>query len=211
MCSSAQLLNPTISKFCYSSYMVIITLYNSKILLSLHYFLTPQFQTFTNLLIGIFGVSNPTFFLLRFLINYVSIIVNIISNNTVLQCYLLWIFVSIRRLLQLIVYIGVSTAPSSHLKNITPSFANSPLKSANYPKPPFQAIHRPQKNFFFHAPLPPKKKQSNFSVKSYNKNFFSSLTPSHLLKVTKFLVEISQFKFLVMTEKNIFIYKFFCH
>ena len=36
---------------------------NSKILLSLHYFLTPQFQTFTNLLIGIFGVSNPTFFL----------------------------------------------------------------------------------------------------------------------------------------------------
>ena len=51
--------------------MVIITLYNSKILLSLHYFLTPQFQTFTNLLIGIFGVSNPTFFFFRFLRNYV--------------------------------------------------------------------------------------------------------------------------------------------
>ena len=118
--------------------MVIITLYNSKILLSLHYFLTPQFQTFTNLLIGIFGVSNPTFFFfLKFLRNYVSIIINIISNNTVLQCYLLWIFVSIRRLLQLIVYIVVSTAPTSHLKNITPSFAKSPLKSANYPKPPF--------------------------------------------------------------------------
>ena len=32
---------------------------NSMILLSLHYFLTPQFQTFTNLSIGIFGVSNP--------------------------------------------------------------------------------------------------------------------------------------------------------
>ena len=29
----------------------------------------------------------------------------------------------------------------------------------------------------------------------------------HLLKVTKFLVKISQFKFLVMTEKNIFVYK----
>ena len=47
------------------------------------------------------------------------IIVNIISNNTVLQCYLLWIFVSIR-LLQLIVCIGISTP--SHLKNIIPSF-----------------------------------------------------------------------------------------
>ena len=130
----AYLMNPTISKFCYSSYMVIITLYNSKILLSLHYFLTPQFQTFTNLLIGIFGVSNLTFFL-RFLRNYVSIIVNIISNNTVLQCYLLWIFVSIRRLLQLIVCIGVSTPP--RLKNMALSFAKFPLKFANYPSPPF--------------------------------------------------------------------------
>ena len=44
------------------------------------------------------------------------IIVNIISNNTVLQCYLLWIFVSIRRLLQLIVCIGVSTPP--HLNRL---------------------------------------------------------------------------------------------
>ena len=101
-------MNPTVSKFCYFSYMVIITLYNSNILLCLHYFLTPQSQTFTNLLIRIFGVSNPTFFM-RFLRNYVSIIVGLISNNTVLQCCLLWIFVSIRRLLRFIVCIGVST------------------------------------------------------------------------------------------------------
>ena len=33
---------------------------------------------------------------------------------------------------------------------------------------------------------------------------FSPLTSSHLLKVTKFLVEIPRFIFLVMTEKNIF-------
>ena len=33
--------------------------------------------------------------------------------------------------------------------------------------------------------------------------------PSHLLKVTKLLGEISQFEFLVMTEKNIFAYKLF--
>ena len=134
--------------------MVIIKFYDSKILQSLHYFLTPQFQIFTNLLIGIFGVSNLTFvFFFRFLRNYVSIIVNIISNKTVLQCYLLWIFVLIRRILQLIVYIGVSTTPHPHLKNITHSFAKSPLKSANYPKHPFSAMHPPKKNnnnFFMH-------------------------------------------------------------
>ena len=33
---------------------------------------------------------------------------------------------------------------------------------------------------------------------------FSSLTSSHLLKVTKFLVKIPRFKLLVTTEKNIF-------
>ena len=53
---------PQFQKFCYSSLMVIITLYNSKILLSLHCFLTSQFQTFIDLLIGIFGASNSTFF-----------------------------------------------------------------------------------------------------------------------------------------------------
>ena len=127
----AQLLNPTISKFCYSSYMVIITLYNSKILLSLHYFLVPQFQPLNNLklLIRIFGVSNPIF--KSFLRNYVSIIVNIISNKTVLQRYLLWIFVSIRRLLQLIVYICVSTPP--HLKNnLNPSTLPTKKKKSDF-------------------------------------------------------------------------------
>ena len=38
---------------------------------------------------------------------------------------------------------------------------------------------------------------------------FSALTQSYLLKVTKFLVEISHFEFLVMTEKNIFARKLF--
>ena len=61
---SAQLLKPTISKFCHSSY-VVITLHNSKILLSLQCFPTPQFQTFTNLLIGVFQVSNSTQFFMR--------------------------------------------------------------------------------------------------------------------------------------------------
>ena len=122
--------------------MVIITLYNSKILLSLHYFLVPQFQTLNNLklLIRIFGVSNPIF--KSFLRNYVSIIVNIISNKTALQRYLLWIFVSIRRLLQLIVCISVSIP--LHLKNnLNPS--TLPIK---------------------------KKKKSDFSVNSHNIKIF---------------------------------------
>ena len=37
----------------------------------------------------------------------------------------------------------------------------------------------------------------------------SSLIPSYLLKVTKLLGKISQFEFLVMTEKNIFAHKLF--
>ena len=38
---------------------------------------------------------------------------------------------------------------------------------------------------------------------------FSSLNPFYLLKVTKFLLKFSQFEFLVMIEKNIFVYKLF--
>ena len=43
------------------------------------------------------------------------------------------------------VYWGLNHPSPPHLKNITPSFAKSPLKSANYPKHPFLAIHPPQK------------------------------------------------------------------
>ena len=38
---------------------------------------------------------------------------------------------------------------------------------------------------------------------------FLSLTPSYVLKGTKFLLKMSQFEFSVMTEKNIFAYKLF--
>ena len=61
-------------------------------------------------------------------------------------------------------------------------------------------------------PLPSKTPPSSFSLcplKSANCPSPNYLTPSHLLKVTKFLVKISQFIFLVMTEKNIFVYKLF--
>ena len=58
------------------------------------------------------------------------------------------------------------------------------------------------------TPPPPPLKVRFFreSPKYYS---FSSLIPSYLLKVTKFLGKISQFKFLVMTEKDIFAYKLF--
>ena len=138
----AQLLNPTFSKFCYSSYMVIITLYNSKILLSLHYFLTPEFQIFTNLLIGFFGVSNPTYFF-EFGRNYVPIIVNIISNNSVLQCYLLWIFVSIEGSSNCQCALGSQPPTSKTSPLLFFFFAKPPYKSTNYPSPPFQPIHPP--------------------------------------------------------------------
>ena len=60
--------------------MAIITLYNSKILLSLHCFLTPHFQTFTYLILEFWGLGIPLFFFFFLEIgrNYVSIIVNII-------------------------------------------------------------------------------------------------------------------------------------
>ena len=110
----AWILNPTISKSCHSCYLV-ITFHNSKILLSLHFFLIRQFQTFTNLLIGMFGVViHLLFFFFEISRNYMSIIVTIISNITVLQFYLLGIFVSIIKLLQLILCTGVSTAPQKH-------------------------------------------------------------------------------------------------
>ena len=47
-------------------------------------------------------------------------------------------------------------------------------------------------------------------AQQHRKNIsFSSLTLFYPLKVTKFLVQIPQFEFLVMTEKSIFVYKLF--
>ena len=116
-----------------------------------------------------------------------------------LQCYLLWIFVSIRRLIQLIVCIGVSTAP--HYKTAPPSFAKSPLKSANYSSPSFLG-DSPSCPPPLSTPTKKKNRIFQWTPIILKK---SLLTLSHLLKVTKFLVEIFQFKFLVMTEI------FFCH
>ena len=106
--------NSAIPPICLSSHSI-----TQKILLSLHYFLTLQFQTFTKI--------PHFFFFFEIGRKYVSIIVNIISNNTVLQSDLLWIFVSIRRLLQLIVCIRGLKAPSQKHNSFFFSFLPSPL------------------------------------------------------------------------------------
>ena len=49
----------------------------------------------------------------------------------------------------------------------------------------------------------------HWGINAPPKNTKHHSPPSHLLKVTKFLVEISLFKFLGMTKKNIFVYKLF--
>ena len=90
------------------------------------------------------------------------------------------------------------------VKNTTPtSFLPSPLLN-------LQTVQAPSSR---HPPL-----YISFSWISLKNQIFQeapkipkflSLTPYHLLKVGKFLVKISPFKFLIMTEKNVFVYKLF--
>ena len=86
-----------------------------------------------------------------------------------------------------IVCIVVPTLP---LKNITLLFLANP----------------PPSTLVFHETLPLK---LGFFSEPQKHLGFSSLTAIYLLKVTKFLVEISQFELLVITEKNSFVYKLF--
>ena len=91
--------------------------------------------------------------------------------------------------------IGVSTP----LNNKPPL-----LKSANCPSCLFKQL--PPIDWFF-VKLP---KNRIFQCTPIILIFFS-LTPSYLLKVTKFLVKILNFKFLVMTEKHFCLSTFFCY
>ena len=69
--------------------------------------------------------------------------------------------------------------------------------------PPFQAIPPPDIGFS-RNPL-----KIGFFHES-QKYCFSFLTSSYFYTVIKFSVKISHFEYLVMTEKNIFVYKLFC-
>ena len=85
--------------------------------------------------------------------------------------------------------IGVSTPP--------PPQKHHPFFSAKPPPLNLQAVQFPPVYLF--VVTPPKNRifQWNTIVLS-----FSALDPSYFLKVTKFLVKISQFKFVVITEKH---------
>ena len=99
-----------------------------------------------------------------------------------------------------IVCIGVSTP----LKNTTSLFlAKPPLNCQTVQVPPFEAI--PPLYWFSVTPS----LKSDLSVNPQNIKPFKYIKPSYLLKVTKFLGKISQFKFLVITKKNIFTSKLF--
>ena len=89
-------------------------------------------------------------------------------------------------------------------KTPPPLSCQVPLKSANCPSPPFR--QSPPSILVFCEP-PPLKVRFFSEPSKYSS--LSTLIPSYLLKVTKFLSKISQFEFLVMTEKNIFAYKLF--
>ena len=99
-----------------------------------------------------------------------------------------------------IVCIGIST-PS--LKNTIPSFLPSlPLNLQAFQAPLYRQFP-PLYQFFVNCPL-----KVGFFSELPKYRSFSSLAPSYLLEGTKFLVKNSQFEFMVMTEKNIFVYKF---
>ena len=78
-----------------------------------------------------------------------------------------------------------------------------PLKSANCPRFPFWA--KPPILVFCDSPS----LKIGFFSEPQKYNSFSSLNPCQFLKVTKFLVKTSQFEFLVMAQKNIFVYLLF--
>ena len=103
------------------------------------------------------------------------------------------------------VHWGIDPAPPL-LKNTPPPLflAKSPLKSAKCASPPFFGNH----TYILVFRKIPSLKFGLFQELQKYLSFFSVI-PSYLLKVTKFLVKISQFEFLVSTEQRILVYKLF--
>ena len=97
-----------------------------------------------------------------------------------------------------IVCIGVSTPPQKHHPSLS---CQTLLKFANCPSPTF--LGNPPLYIGFLLPPPPK--NQIFQWTSQILKFFI-INPILLLKLTKFLVKISQFKVLFMIEKNNFVY-----
>ena len=98
------------------------------------------------------------------------------------------------------VYWGINL-PS---KTLPPLSCQAPVKSAKCPSLPFLGNSPLYIGFFM---TPALKIQLFSELQKYSS--FSSLIQSYIPFKNKFLVEIFYFEFLVMTEKNIFVYKFF--
>ena len=94
-------------------------------------------------------------------------------------------------------FIGVSTPSKT-----SPLFEALSLDLKTV-QPPLFLVTLPHTLVFHESPS---LKIGFFSEPSQYSNFLF-LTPSHLLKVTKTSVKISQFELLVMIEENIFLYK----
>ena len=99
-----------------------------------------------------------------------------------------------------IVHWGINPPPQKH----HPRFLAKPPLNRQTAKPPF--LGNPL--YWFSVTQPSPLKVGFFSEPQKYKSFLS-LALSCLLKVTKFLVKIYQFEFVVMTKKNIFAYELF--
>ena len=97
-----------------------------------------------------------------------------------------------------IVCTGIATPPQKH----HPSFLPSPL-------PPSLNLQTVKALLFRQSPFVNPTLKLGFFCDPKNIKRLSSFISSYLLKVTKFLVKISQFEFLVMTEKIIFVFRLF--
>ena len=95
--------------------------------------------------------------------------------------------------------IGVSPPPQKHHPLIPAKLTLLNLQTVQVP-----FLRNPSSILVFREPS----LKVGFFSEPQKYQSFSSLIPSYLL--TKFLLEISQFEFLVMTEKIIFAHKLFC-
>ena len=162
---------------------------------------------------------------IKFLYNFVMIVFTL-AIKILVQCHwchssafivnlkhvqhikLVFLFTTLKRYLLAghSVHWGINPPPS---KTPPPFFLPSPyLKLANCPSPRPFLDNSPSILVFVNSPLPPKSQIFQWAPKIL---MFFILNPSYFLKVTKFLVKMSQFEFLVMTEKNVLLINFFCH
>ena len=110
------------------------------------------------------------------------------------------------------VHWGINPPPPQKYHPFFLSNSPHPPKPANCPSLPFSG-NSPVYIGFSWPPSPPSPHPPynlDFSVNPKNIKFFISFTPTYLLKVSKFLVKISQFEFFVVIEQSILVYKLFC-